>query len=246
MSQVFRGLSEKDWRDKQPIGFTEWMRRHGYDYTWKMLIDELHVQAKLYGRDMENFNNRNLWFNKTVATAMANDYIKQLREDALGRPQHKCKGVAYVTVQHRHYFLTDIDKKLIDPLRKGIYAIAQATTPQALEDAVRNFWKAAPTSDWKYKQCAEWKDAFKGAGAYFTMQNLLRFHGCKFPKANDFYVRGKDGLAMLDAAAYAYRKEGWRLFGLMKQMIDENGIDIEAKRKEWNEAKRASINHNRR
>ena len=239
MSQVFHGLQSSG-------GFSQWLKCHGYDYQWEMLIEELRVQAKLYGKDMENFNARYRWFNQTVALAMAHDYIKQLREDAMGRPQHKCKGVPYVTVQHKHYFLTDIEKKLITPVRQAIYAIAEAKTPQKLYEAVKNFWRACPTSDWRYTQCAEWKDAYKGMGAYATMQNLLRFHGCRFPKDNDFYQRGKSGLEMLEAAAEHYYDEGWRLFGLMKQMIEENGIDIEQKRKEWSEAKRQRVNHNKR
>jgi len=240
MSQVFHGLQSSG-------GFSQWLKYHGYDYQWEMLIEELRVQAKLYGKDMENFNARNRWFNQTVALAMAHDYIKQLREDALGRPQHKCKGVPYVTVQHKHYFLTDIEKKLITPVRQAIYAIAEAKTPQKLYEAVKNFWRACPTSDWRYTQCAEWKDAYKGMGAYATMQNLLRFHGCTFPKDNDFYQRNVAGLTLLERAAEAYDDgEGWRLFGLMKQMLDENGIDIEGKMKEWHDAKAARINHNRR
>ena len=240
MSQVFHGLQSSG-------GFSQWLKYHGYDYQWEMLVEELRVQAKLYGKDMENFNARNRWFNQTVALAMAHDYIKQLREDAMGRPKHKCKGVPYVTVQHKHYFLTDIEKKLITPVRQAIYAIAEAKTPQKLYEAVKNFWRACPTSDWRYTQCAEWKDAYKGMGAYATMQNLLRFHGCKFPKDNDFYQRNVAGLTMLERAAEAYDDgEGWRLFGLMKQMLDENGIDIEGKMKEWHDAKAARINHNRR
>ena len=69
-------------------------------------------------------------------------------------------------------------------------------------------------------------------------QNLLRFHGCRFPKDNEFYAPRKSGLQMLEDAAVAYADEGWRLLGLMKQMLDENHIDIEAKVKEWREAKR--------
>ena len=76
-------------------------------------------------------------------------------------------------------------------------------------------------------------------GAYATMQNLLRFNGCKFPKDNDFYSHRLTGLQMLENAANAYDEdEGWRLFGLMKQMLDENGIDIDAKMKEWAQAKK--------
>lgn len=236
MSQVFHGLAYKGYCGN---GFTEWLMRHGYKYQWEMLVEELHVQAKLYGRDMENYCARNRWFNKKLAVVMACDYIAQLRKDANGRPQHKCKGVLYVTVERTHYFVTDIEKRLIAPLRGLVYEIEIAKTPQALEHAVRNFWRKAPVKDHCYKQCADWKDAYKGMGAYATMQNLLRFHGCTFPKDNGFYDRRLTGLQMLEDAAKTYADgEGWRLFGLMKQMIEENGIEIEGKMKEWRRAKK--------
>lgn len=239
MSQMFRGLSQKHWRTGKPISFTTWINNHGYPYQWEMLIDELHTQTKLYGRDPENFHARNRWFDNAVAVAMANDYIRQLRNDAQNRPHHKCKGVPYVTVGGKHYFLSDIEKKLLGPLWKLHQQIADAKTPQALEDAVRRFWEAAPVKQWSYEQCCEWKDAYKGAGAYYTMQNLLRFHGCAFPKDNDFFDSRRSKLDMLETAAETYSYgDGWRLLGLLKQMIEYNGIDIEAKRKEWQKAKK--------
>lgn len=233
MSQVFHGLQCSG-------GFSQWLKYHGYKYQWEMLVEELRVQAKLYGKDMENFTARNRWFNRELAVTMAADYIKQLEKDAQSRPRHKCKGVPYVTIDHKHYFVSDIEKKLISPLRHLMFAIKATKTPQHLYDAVRKFWRATPCGSGYYKQCAEWKNAYKGMGAYATMQNLLRFHGCKFPKDNDIYSRRLTGLQMLENAANAYDDgEGWRLFGLMKQMLDENGIDIDAKMKEWSEAKKA-------
>ena len=93
-----------------------------------------------------------------------------------------------------------------------------------------------------FKQNSEWKDAYKGMGAYATMQNLLRFHGCTFPKDNDFYKRGLSGLQMLEDAAKTYADgEGWRLFGLMKQMLEENNIDIKAKMAQWAKEKKLRI-----
>lgn len=241
MSQVFRGLSERNYRGYL-IGFSDWVTRHGYEYQWKMLIDELHAQTKMWGRDMENFNARNRWFNKEVAVAMAEDFIKQLRKVALKQKIRHCKGQPYIRVKGcgRGVFVEDIDKKLIQPLKMIHMQMKREGTAEGLEQIVRRFWREAKGKEWMwdYKQCARWKDAYKGAGAYFTMQNLLRFHGAKFPKDNDFYQRGKSGLEMLDAAAEVYWDEGWRLFGLMKQMIEENNIDIEAKRKEWREAKK--------
>lgn len=236
MSQVFHGLLYKGYYGD---GFTGWMKQHGYEYQWKMLVKELSDQATLYGKDMENFQARNRWFDKALAVTMAGDYIKQLRKDANGRPQHKCKGVPYVTVDHVHYFVSDIEKKLIVPLWALVRKIETARNPQALYEAVHEFWRKAPVKSWGYDQCPEWKDAYKGMGAYATMQNLLRFHGCSFPKDNDFYTRKLTGLQMLDNAANAYADgEGWRLFGLMKQMIDENHIDIEGKMKQWAAAKK--------
>ena len=239
MSQVFHGLMWKGWNGN---GFTAWLASHGYKYQWEMLVEELRVQARLYKNgDMENFNARNRWFDRGLAETMATNYIEQLRKDVQERPRHKCKGVPYVTIDYTHYFLSDIEKKLIRPIRRAALAIGDAKTPQRLYEAVRDFWRATSGGSHNYDQCAEWKDSFKGMGAYATMQNLLRFHGCKFPKDNDFYNRRLTGLQMLENAAISYHNgEGWRLFGLMKQMIKDNGIDIDAKMKEWAQVKKAN------
>ncbi len=234
MSQVFHGLM---WESRYSgDGFTGWLKMHGYKYQWEMLLQELRVQARLYKNgDMENFNARNRWFDKGLAIEMANDHIEQMRKDANGRPTHKCKGVPYVKYDCVNYFVSDIDKKLIAPMREYALKIQTANNPQQLYEAVKQFCGHAHLNvAGGFKQNASWKDAYKGMGAYATMQNLLRFHGCSFPKDNDYYERGLNGLEMLDNAAIAYQEgEGWRLFGLMKQMLKENGIDIKAKMAQW-------------
>jgi len=232
MSQVFHGLQCSG-------GFTSWLKWHGHKYQWEMLIEELRVQAKLYGKDMENYSARNRWFNRELAVTMANDYVEQLRKDAHDRPTHSCKGIPYIRFSNENYFVADIEKKLVYPVQSRIFAIETAKNPQQLYNAVCRFWQNTLSGSNYYNQCSAWKDAYKGMGAYATMQNLLRFHGCKFPKGNDFYRNRKSGLQMLEQAANAYKDEGWRLFGLMKQMLDENGIDIKAKMKEWADAKKA-------
>lgn len=231
MSQVFHALEYDGYRGKGP---TAWLKARGYKYQWEMLIEELRVQARLFGRDMENFAARNRWFDKDLCVAMARDYLKQLDADAKSRPIHKCKGVPYVHVAGKDYFVSDIAKKLIQPLHGYVLKISHAMNPQQLYDAVRFFWSACPVKDYHYRQHAGFKDAYKGMGAYATMQNLLRFHGCTFPKDNQFYDKRQTGLSLLETAASACSDgEGWRLFGLMRQMLKENGIDIKAKRAEW-------------
>ena len=235
MSQVFHGLQNKYG------GFTKWLAWKGYRYQWDMLLEELRVQKKLYGKDMENFEARNRWFNRELAVKMGKDYIEQLRHDANCRPIHKCKGVPYIKYDHENIFVSDIEKKLIAPIVERVEHISRQNAPTGLYFAVEQFCRAAHLNvTGGFKQCAEWKDAYKGMGAYATMQNLIRFHGCTFPKDNDFYTRKLSGLQMLENAALSYHNgEGWRLFGLMKQMLEENNIDIEAKMKGWSEAKKA-------
>lgn len=238
MSQVFHGLTFAI--SCAGKGFMGWLKMHGYKYQWEMLTEELRVQARLYKNgDIENFNARHRWFNKELAVVMAYDHIKQLRQDADERPQHKCKGVPYIRYDYVNYFVTDIKKKLVEPLRPYVLKIQASKTPQDLYESVARFCKEAHMNvAGNFKQNAAWKDAYKGMGAYAVMQNLLRFHGCTFPKSNDFYKRNRSGLDCLEAAAANYQVgEGWRLFGLMKQMLEENGIDIEKKMKEWAKAK---------
>lgn len=237
MSQVFHGLTYRYG------GFRGWLRSHGYDYQWKMLVEELRVQAKLHDRkDMENFKARNRWFNQKLAVSMAKDYISQMTDDANSRKIHKCKGVPYVKFNKQDIFVEDIQKKLVLPMHELKYKIMLAKTPKKLYEAVRSFWWALQRRHNDYKQCAAWIDAYKGMGAYATMQNLIRFHGCSFPNGNDFYRASLSDLQMLENAADAYHKdEGWRLFGVMKQMIEMNRIDIKAKMNEWREARRARL-----
>ena len=206
-----------------------------------MMIEELRVQAKLFGKDIENFNARNRWFNKALAEKMAGDYIQQLHKHLYNRPQRTCKGVPYIKVAGygKGVFVSDLHKKVLAPLQQLKWRIQQAKSPSQLYVCVRDFWQAVPEHDYTYKQCANWKDAYKGMGAYATMENLIRFHGCMFPRNNPFYERSVSSLKLLERAARTYEEgEGWRLLALMKQMLEENSIDIKAKMREWRTARR--------
>lgn len=42
------------------------IHRKGYDYQWKMLLNELHAQMKMEHKDITGFAERNRWFNRDV------------------------------------------------------------------------------------------------------------------------------------------------------------------------------------
>ena len=50
-------------------------------------------------------------------------------------------------------------------------------------------------------------DAYKGAGAFFTMQNLIRFHGCTAVNDRGRRLDKYQSLAFLSAKAEEYKTE---------------------------------------
>lgn len=80
MAQMFHMMTCTDYRSGKPAGVTEMIRRLGYEYQWKMVSGELHAQMRMEGYDPENFADRNRWFNAGVIAAMAENYVKRLKE----------------------------------------------------------------------------------------------------------------------------------------------------------------------
>lgn len=231
MAQMFEGLTFESrwWGD----GFTGWMKFHGFHYTWKMTLEEFRVQSVLARKDEENFRMRNRWFNRDVAIAMCEDYIEQLKVYVDARPVHKCKGVPYKKIGSRNIFVSDLESKVFLPLRKALRNVVNASipvnasTPIGLYIAMRDFYRAIPLKNAHFKQSDAWQDAFKGSGAYFTMRNLIMFHGANYVGCHGY----DESLRKLDE--YARHCQGYEMLGALKEMIRQNGIDIKAKMAEW-------------
>lgn len=83
-------------------------------------------------------------------------------------------------------------------------------------------------------QSKAWIDAYKGAGAFYTMQNLIRFHNCTAIDDRGRRLDKYQSLAFLSAKAEEYKNgNGWRLLAALKKMLDDNGIDIKKKMAQW-------------
>lgn len=238
MAQVFHMLTQKDWTTRKPIGFLNALQAKGFRYSWEMLIEEIRVQAKLEMSDQENFIQRNRWFNKEVAIDMATDYLKQLNEHIEQKKKKckRCKGNPYITLNGTHIFVADLRKKVLNPLEKYERLIKNSKNIAELYQAVAGFYRGVKEfySPYALTMSPAFKDAYKGAGGYFTMRNLIMFHGCKMLSAKGNPLSESSSLRELDKLAEAYKnREGWRMFGAMKELISNNGIDIEAKMNEW-------------
>ena len=219
----------------KPIGVSEVIRSMGYEYQWKMLNNELYAQHKMMQNgDVDNFRDRNRWFNKRVVLDMAKDYIEKLKKRFEKLKLRKCKGVPYKRINGQNIFVDDFDKKVIKPLLFAVHKIQHAENTYELWHSVQEFNKRRIKMHWGTPQNAAWLDAYKGAGAFFTMQNMIRFHNCVIIDDNGKTLSKNASLAFLNKKAKLYEnREGWRLIGMLKKMLDDNNIDVVAKMKEW-------------
>ena len=246
MSQMFHMLRQME-TDK--LTFNEVLQRKGYEYQWRMLENELYAQVKMSEHgDLDNVGARNRWFNGDVASDMATDYISKLRKyvddnliynvkkdkDGNGKKayKHTCKGNPYVRLQNKDIFVSDLEKKVYTPLREIANEMAAVPTYKQLYDAVHKFNKNRKHLEWNTKQADAFINAYKGSGAYYTMRNLIMFHGARFLKGGR-KMSEVNSLKELESKAKLYDEEGWRMLGVLKQLIKDSGINIQGKMDEW-------------
>ena len=228
MAQVFHMLATGN--------FTWALQKKGYTYQWKMMLDEMEAQAKMWLRsDFENFAQRNRYFNKKCIITIAADYIDRLCDHIRNLPRKLCKGIPYIRLKGKNIFIEDIMAKVIQPLELIKFRMDNSNDPVELYKQLVNFFNLVKNTWLAYDipMAAAFKDSYKGAGAYFTMRNLILFHGAKFRADNGHFLSQKQSLAVLESKAEEYKTEGWRLFGVMKKLIEDNHISISRKIAEW-------------
>ena len=243
MAQMFRMLREME--EDGRYNFNKLLQRNGYEYQWKMVEHELNAQDKMARHgDMQNYKMRNRWFNNEVVANMAEDYIEKLKayvddtliyrtsKSGVRRYRHTCKGVAYVKFMNDDIFVADLNKKVYSPLRRLANDMRYTNDATALLRLVREFNKGRKHLVWGTKQSCNFINAYKGSGAYFTMRNLIMFHGARFVFAGETTSR-EASLNKVESAASQYANEGWQMMGLLKKLIKESGISIKGKIDEW-------------
>lgn len=248
MSQMFHMLRDME---KDGKSFNEVLQHKGYEYQWRMLENELYAQVKMSEHgDFDNVGSRSRWFSGDVASNMATDYISKLRKyvddnliwkkDKDGKKtksfKHTCKGNPYVRLQNKDIFVSDLEKKVYTPLREIANEMAAVPTYKQLYDAVHKFNKKRKHLAWETKQSDAFINAYKGSGSYYTMRNLIMFHGARFWK-NGRKMSEANSLKELESKAKLYDEQGWRMLGVLKQLIIENDIDIQGKINEWHKDK---------
>lgn len=221
LAQTFRMLRD---------GYTRSLHAKGYEYQWRMLEEEMRVQTILSVKDPENFEKRNRFFNHDVVKGMLEQYLKDLRKYVDGLKVKHCKGIPYKTIYGKNYFVADIDDKVIRRVAKMWWYPGRAETPEKLYQWVKLINERRTPMHADTPQIKVWVDAYKRAGAYYSMENLIRFHGMRL-HIEDEVLSEKASLGYLDHVSKEL--EGYQMLGLLKKELELNGISVEKKMQEW-------------
>ena len=226
MAQWFRQYNSK-------AGYAATVAKLPVSYQWKMISEELKVLAKLEKTDVGYFNERSTFFNIEIISGILNEYLSQLTKTVDHLKVKKCKKVPYVHVGGQDIFVDDLNRKLYTPLRQ---AISKFETAQDYTAASRAFEVLKRNHLQKYhlyrkNAFSSFLDAYKGAGAYYTLQNMVLYHNCAL---TEYTSDMKPVKTYTGTAAYEfmkskldeYRGEGWRWTGVLRQCIKDNNFSF--------------------
>ena len=226
MAQMFHMLNYVSYNDEYK-GYNDCLKRmYGYDYTFKMMLEEVRVLSKLEAKDKETFEERAHFFDRATIAAVLEDYLDELEKYVDKLPVKKCKGVPYKRVKQTNIFVADLQKKLYMPIMSCVVQIRCAQDYKKIYNVLSNFMRNMVKLPYNTRKSPAWIDAYKGEGAFYTLKNLVMFHDCGIvTEPYNVVVRGTDAVAYLNKKNDEYKGEGWRMFALMKKIIKDNGIN---------------------
>jgi hypothetical protein len=230
MAQMFHALNYKSY-DGRREGYNEYVKRFGIKYEFDMMLEEIRVLSKLEVRDADTFAERSHFFTKDVVMSTMKDYVSELKKYVDTIPDKKCKGVPYKRIKSRDIFVADLQKKVYSPLEREINRLQYASNYNEMYKIVRSFMYDMIALPYGTSKSKAWVDAYKGEGAFYTLKNLVMFHGCGI-MVDKKMVYGAAAVSVLNKRLNEYSGEGWRMFALMKKVIADNNFDFASRMRE--------------
>ena len=231
-AKTFSMLNYQSYRNPSRKGWEACMKDcYSYGYVFKMLKDELHTLAKLQHEDPEYFRERTMFFNGDVVVATLEDYLyrlkkyvkKQLRENP-----RKYRGEAYCKLaRYGNVLVKDLDDKVYNPIQRQIDVVKiyvnqgnYAKIEKEFNTFMTLYYNKLP---YETTKCAVFKDAYKGAGAFYSLQNMIRFHNVVLKGYTNKYDSEARLYELLNGG---YKKDVWKFHQLLVDTIEYNNFDL--------------------
>lgn len=221
-------------------GIQEYINNKDYNWQFEMMLEEVKQLAKMEKNGDRELTIRSKFFSLDVVK----DCIRKYRVDLEVFLRNKarddgktCKGVPYVKyigLKDRGFFknccfVSDISSRIISPLYSYSWKIDRASNYQELYKELKTFLNSLSfiKLPYSYQKYNIWVDAFKGAGAYYSMINLSQYSNLVI---RDY--KAKCILNTYEARCYLNRmvldgSTGYKLYGQFKQMLKDNNFDLD-------------------
>lgn len=231
MAQMLRHFRN----EKDPAAFDHYfISGKPYKYAWETTLNEMKAMKHLRGEELIK---RERFFNLEVVKEMAKEYHEQLRRCVAKLPKKwtvkNGKWAYYSKIPYgKEIKRSPKDKEFWASITEAVNKINEANTYWQMQKAVENFMATCPMH-LKMPKPNAWKNAFKGAGAYYTMDNMIKFHHCHWMlKSHYLMLPLSASLAELEKAVEETKGEYYRLYAMMCDFVAYNHFDFDQRMKE--------------
>lgn len=206
-AQTFRMLNYVSY-DKKSKGWEAYLRdNYSYIYQFKMMIDEFKRMEKIKKTDKEEFERRLYFFNKNVVLEVCRNCFDTC---SMSNETRDKLQIIYESIENTKY-------EDIDSLRALLITFTKIVESKQVK-IPRNA-----------RKCNAWKEAFKGSGAYYTVVNLILYHGVRvYNSWDDEFYNKNESLRYVGRELEKYYFEGniWKMHYFMKKLLGDNDFDI--------------------
>lgn len=194
-----------------PDKWTENMnKRYNFIYQFKMMNNEINILAHLEeSNDKEAFEERKQFFSKETIVKILDEYLSKLLK--LLNKTH----VPYINIQH-----------YIFKIRNLKLTISSSKSYKQIKKDFIDIYKIAKHFYNPFSKMPTWIDTFKKEGAYYSLQNLIRFHNVTLWQNDDTeysYEISKEN-SEETLRNLLKTKTGFQLLAILKLSLQKNNF----------------------
>jgi hypothetical protein len=227
--KMLNGISYNYKTKQHETGWDAYLRNnYPYMYQFEAMSDELHRLSKMEKDNDSEFALLSNFFTKDVVYQTCKHYINQLRKYINNQPTRKCQGKPYKKLnKYGNVFVSDLHGRVYGKLECALSKIKYANNYKELEDSLKIFMGIMVKLPYNTPKCSQWKDAFKGIGAYKTLNNIVKHHGVVLTNYETGEILNRDeSIAYIESLLTKYKGNYWKFHELLKATIKANNFDL--------------------
>lgn len=189
--------------------------KYNWHYIFRQLLNEINAIQHL-----PKDSPRRVFFSEKNIRYIFDEYVERVEKYVETLKRKNCKGIPYVTLVGKNIFVDDIQSKIIKPLRLH-FALINCDY-RSLQNGIKALLKSpyyvklpktTPLS-------RTWIECFKASGAYYTMENLVKYSGLKLVNYETKEMLNRE--SSLEYLQSCKNNEGYQLLALLKESLAKN------------------------